>query len=115
MAINRDGAKNAINNLKFIELFAAGKAIQYQHSNGTWYDVSDRLDVSLHPSRLRIQPTDHKFVRTLVTWTGADGKVNERIFKGAKRFAEDWANKNRTYRAFRDTKVHDISVTVPMA
>lgn len=114
MSINREGAANAIKNLKIIEQFAAGQVVQYQHSNGTWYDVGSNLDISMHPSRLRLKPQDHKFTRWVVTWTTADGKLNERIFKGSKVFANEWAEKNRTYRAFRDTKVHEVSVNLKM-
>lgn len=112
--IYRDDAVGVIRNLEFAKAWLDGKRVQVkQIPTGQWLDVTglNTIDFSHPTNHYRIRP-EHKFERHVVTWTDEKGQVQERIFKGDKRYAEEWASRNRNYSAYRDTKVHTVTVTL---
>lgn len=112
MSITKLEAKNVLANIEFAKEWANGNTkCQVRDESNRWVNCSgfSALNFSKSPDQFRIAK-DYFFERYVVTWTDAKGVLNERIFKGAKHFAEEFASKKRTYGTFRDTKLHTIKV-----
>ena len=112
MSVSKTEARNILKNLDWAREWAAGNPkCQVRDETGVWRyaNTLNQLNFERDPSNFRLKK-EHFFERHVVTWTDEKGQVNERIFKGDKRFAEEWAQRNKTYRTFRDTKIHTVRV-----
>jgi hypothetical protein len=106
MSIDKSDVINVMKNLEVAKAWANGTRIQFKSGPGQWDDVTGSVDFSEHPSRYRIR-AEHSFDRWIATWTSVDGKIEERIHK-TKEFGDEFVRKLRTYKGFRDAKLHHV-------